>query len=73
VFAAKLPRPAADFKLAPVPGLNIKNGGGMAFTDSNHFYIASRTENFIRKFDENFHAMKFECDLPDNPEFLMHL
>jgi hypothetical protein len=73
VFAAKLPRPAGDFKLAPVPGLNIKNGGGMAFTDSDHFYIASRTENYIRKFDENFRAMKFECDLPDNPEFLMHL
>ena len=73
VFRGKLAKPAGNFTLAAIPGLHIKNGGGMAFTDSNHFYIASRTENFIRKFDENFEPMKFDCTLPDNPEFLLHL
>ena len=72
VLTAKLVKPPGDFTLAPIPGLTIKNGGGMAFTDSGHFYIASRTENYIQKFDAGFKPMKFECTLPDNPEFLLH-
>jgi DNA-binding beta-propeller fold protein YncE len=73
VLTAKLSKAAGDFMLAPIPSLQIKNGGGMAFTGSGHFYIASRTENFIQKFDDNFEPMKFECTLPDNPEFLLHI
>jgi hypothetical protein len=46
----------------------------MAFADSGHFYLASRTENVILKFDSDFRPMKFRCDdLPDNPEFLLHI
>jgi len=73
VFTAKLAKPAGDFTLSSIPGLKIKNGGGMAFTHAGHFYIASRTENFIVKLDADFKPMKFECTLPDNPEFLLHV
>ena len=73
VFTAKLSKPAGNFTLSAIPGLQIKNGCGMAFTDSGHFCIASRTENLILKFDANFKPMKFECKLPDNPEFLLHV
>jgi hypothetical protein len=73
VLAAKLSQPAGDFTLRAIPGLHIKNSGGMAFTDKGHFYVASRTENFILKFDSAFKPMKFRCDLPDNPEFLLHV
>jgi hypothetical protein len=73
VLTAKLAKPPADFTLTPVPGLKIKNGGAMAFTPQGHFYIASRTDNFIRKFDDGFKPMKFDCELPDNPEFLLHV
>ncbi len=73
VLSGKLSQPAGDFTLSVIPGLKIKNGCGMAFSDSGHFFIASRTENFILKFDANFKPMKFECKLPDNPEFLLHV
>ena len=73
VLTAKLAKPAGDFTLAAIKGLQIKNGCGMAFTWRGHFYIGSRTKNFIRKFDANFKPMKFECTLPDNPEFLLHI
>jgi hypothetical protein len=73
VFTAKLPKSPGDFLLSPIPGLRIKNGGAMAFTKSGHFFIASRTEKYIRKFDARFKPMKFECTLPDDPEFLLHL
>jgi hypothetical protein len=73
VLTAKLSKPAGDFALSAIPGLQIKNGCGMACSSSGHFYIASRTENFILKFDASFKAMKFECILPDNPEFLLHV
>jgi hypothetical protein len=73
VLTAKLAKPPADFTLSPIPGLQIKNGCGMVFTDSGHFYIASRTENCILKFDASFKPMKFDCTLPDNPEFLLHV
>jgi hypothetical protein len=75
VLTAKLPNPPGVFELQPIPNLKIKNGGGMAFTNSGHFYIASRTKKFIAKFDvhERFAPMKFDCELPDNPEFLLHI
>jgi hypothetical protein len=73
VLTAKLPKAAGDFTLSAIPGLQIKNGCGMAFTGSGHFYIASRTENYILKFDASFKPMKFDCKLPDNPEFLLHV
>jgi hypothetical protein len=45
----------------------------MAFSPAGHFYLASRTENIILKFDSDFTPMKFLCELPDNPEFLLHV
>ena len=73
VFTAKLAKPAGDFTLSEIPRLKIKNGCGMAFTGSGRFYIASRTENRILKFDSKFRPMRFKCTLPDNPEFLLHV
>jgi hypothetical protein len=73
VLTGKLTKPARNFTLSPIPDLKIKNGGAMAFTPEDHFYIASRTENYILKFDANFKPIKFDCTLPDNPEFLLHV
>lgn len=73
VFTAKLPNPAGNFELKAIEGLKVKNSSGMAFTKEGHFYVASRTENTIYKFDSDFKAMKFSCELPDNPEFLLHV
>jgi len=73
VLTAKLPNPPGDFTLAAINGVKVKNGCGMAFSDSGHFYVASRTENIILKFDSDFKPMKFDCNLPDNPEFLLHV
>jgi len=73
VLTAPVPKRAGDFTLAEIPHLHVKNGGAMAFTDEGHLYIASRTENVILKFDSDFHPVKFDCDLPDNPEFLLHV
>jgi hypothetical protein len=71
ILTAKLRKPGGDFELAVVPGLRIKNGSGIAFTAGGKMYVASRTRNVIRKFDAQLKPMKFECKLPDNPEFLM--
>ncbi len=73
VFTAKLSKPAGNFMLSPIPGLHIKNASGMAFTKEGNMYVASRTKNVILKFDSNFKPLHFECTLPDNPEFLLHL
>ena len=73
VLTAKLPNPPGNFTLSPIASVKVKNGCGMAFTKSGHFYIASRTENVILKFDSDFKPMKFDCKLPDNPEFLLHV
>ena len=73
VLASPLPSPAGDFRLLPVKGLKVKNSSGMAFSNSGNFYVASRTENVILKFDSNFRPVKFRCELPDNPEFLLHV
>jgi len=73
VLTARIPSPPGDFTLLPVPGMKVKNSGGMAISDSGHFFVASRTENVIFKFDSEFRPMNFECTLPDNPEFLLHV
>ena len=73
VLTAKLPSSPGDFALSPIEGVKVKNACGMAFTKSGHFYIASRSENIILKFDSDFKPMKFECKLADNPEFLLHV
>jgi len=73
VLTAKLTRPAGNFTLLPIQGIRIKNSCGMAFTEEGHFYVASRTENVILKFDSGLKPMRFPCNLPDNPEFLLHV
>jgi hypothetical protein len=73
VLSGKLPNPPGDFKLLPVKGVEVKNCSGMAFSDSGNFYVASRTKKAILKFDADFNPMKFSCNLPDDPEFLLHV
>jgi len=73
VWTGQLPNPPGNFSLAPIKGLKVKNSSGMAFTNGGHFYVASRSENCIFKFDSAFNSVKFDCELPDNPEFLLHL
>jgi hypothetical protein len=73
VLTAKLPSSPGDFTLSPIEAVKVKKACGMAFTKSGHFYIASRRENIILKFDSDFKPMKFECKLADNPEFLLHV
>jgi hypothetical protein len=73
VLTAKIPDPPGNFVLSPIKSVKVKNGSGMAFSNSGNFYLASRTENIILKFDPNFNPVKFRCELPDNPEFLLHL
>lgn len=73
VSSSPIPSPAGDFILSPIKKLKVKNSSGMAFNSSGHFYVASRTENTILGFDNDFRPTKFHCDLPDNPEFLLHL
>ncbi len=62
-----------DLRLTAVPGLDVKNGGGIAFSSSGNLYIASRTENKIFKFGPDFKPLPFPCELPDNPEFLLQV
>jgi len=73
VLSGKLPKPPGNIKLSPIKSIKVKNSGGMAFSPAGHFYLASRTENIILKFDSDFTPMKFLCELPDNPEFLLHV
>jgi hypothetical protein len=73
VLTAKLSEPASDFKLSAIQGLHVKNGSGMAFTNEGYFYVASRTNNAILKFDSDFKPVQFPCNLSDNPEFLLHV
>jgi hypothetical protein len=73
VFSAKISKSAGDFQLLAISGLKVKNGCGMAFTEKGNVYIGSRTENLILKFDADFKPLKFRCELPDNPEFLLYV
>jgi hypothetical protein len=73
VFTAMLPGSPETFVLKAISSVKVKNSGGMAFGNSGNFYVASRTEKTILKFDSEFKPMKFHCDLPDDPEFLLHI
>jgi hypothetical protein len=74
VLTSKLPNPPGNFTLSAIKAVKVKNSSGMAFSDSGHFYVASRTQKKILKFDANFQPMKFDCEeLPDDPEFLLHV
>jgi hypothetical protein len=73
VFTAKLSNPPGNFTLSAIQGLRVKNGCGMAFTNEGNVYIGSRTENVVLKFDSSYKPLKFRCELPDNPEFLLHV
>lgn len=73
VFTAPLASSPNNLVLAPISNVKVKNSGGMAFGDSGHFYVASRTQKTILKFDSDFKPMKFRCELPDDPEFLLHV
>jgi hypothetical protein len=73
VFAGSLPTFPDKFMLRPIDSVKVKNSCGMTFGDSGNFYVASRTERTILKFDADFKPMKFHCQLPDDPEFLLHV
>jgi DNA-binding beta-propeller fold protein YncE len=73
IHHAELTRDPGSLLLKPVPGLHVKNGVGMAFSNSGNLYVASRTENKVLKFGPDFKPMPFACELPDNPEFLLHV
>lgn len=73
VMTAKLPTTPGDFTLSAIKGIKVKNSSGMAFSDSGHFYVASRTDKLILKFDSDFNPLTFDCNLPDDPEFLLHM
>ena len=73
VYTARLPNSPGKFVLQAINTVRVKNSGGMAFGNSGNFYVASRTNRSILKFDSDFQPMKFDCDLPDDPEFLLHV
>jgi hypothetical protein len=73
IMTTRLPNSPGDFVLKPLKGVKVKNASGMAFGDSGTFYVASRTENRIVKFDSDFKPVAFRCELHDNPEFLLHV
>ena len=73
VMTGRLPDSPGNFVLQPLKGVRVKNASGMAFSNSGNFYVASRTENVIFKFDTDFKPVRFRCELPDNPEFLLHV
>jgi hypothetical protein len=72
VLTARVPNPPRDFVLSAIKSVRVKNTSGMAFSNTGHFYVASRTDRLILKFDSDFRPMKFDCKLPDDPEFLLH-
>jgi hypothetical protein len=73
VFTTMLPSSPDKFVLRAIDTVKVKNSCGMAFGNSGNFYVASRTERTILKFDPDFKPVKFHCDLPDDPEFLLHV
>jgi len=73
VFRAMLPSSPDKFVLKAIKTVKVKNSCGMAFGPNGDFYVASRTNRTVLKFDSDFKPMKFRCDLPDDPEFLLHV
>ena len=73
ILEADLTRDAGQLQLRPVAGLHLKNAGGMAFSGTGNLYVASRTEKKIFKFGPDFKPLPFACELPDDPEFLLHV
>jgi hypothetical protein len=73
VMTTQLSQSPAEIVLKPLKGVKVKNASGMAFGNSGTFYVASRTENYISKFGPDFKPVRFKCELPDNPEFLLHV
>lgn len=72
VLTAKIPSAPGDFVLSPIKSVKVRGGSGMAFGNSGNFYVASRSQGIL-KFDSDFRPVKFRCDLPDHPEFLLHV
>jgi hypothetical protein len=73
VRMAELPNPPGNFQLKKIDSIDVPNSGAMAFSNEGNLYLASRTDRFIRKFDTHFHKMNFKVELPDDPEFLLHV
>src|SRR5882724_1544689 len=73
IYTARIPSSPSKLELTPIDTVKVKNSSGMAFGKQGNFYVASRTENTIQKFDPNFKPLKFRCKLPDCPEFLLHV
>jgi hypothetical protein len=73
IYVAMLPSSLDKFALEPIDKVKVKNSSGMAFGNSGNFYVASRTERTVLKFDSDFQPVKFHCALPDDPEFLLHV
>jgi hypothetical protein len=73
IYTAVLPNSPDKFVLNSINSVKVKNSCGMAFGNSGNFYVASRTGRTILKFDSDFNPVKFRCDLPDDPEFLLHV
>lgn len=73
IVRAKLARHGRNLHFVPAKGLDIKDASAMVFTGGGKLYAASRTEKKIRKFNADFKPMPFKGDLPDCPEFLLHL
>jgi hypothetical protein len=73
IYTVSLASSPDKFVFTAIDNLKVKNSGGMAFGDSGNFYVASRTDKTILKFDPEFKPMKFRCELPDDPEFLLHV
>ena len=73
VMTARLPSSPDKFVLKAIRSVKVKNSCGMTFGPNGHFFVASRTEKSIQKFDPDFKPMQFNCDLPDDPEFLLHV
>jgi hypothetical protein len=73
VFTTMLPGSPGKFVLKAIKGVKVKNSYGMTCGAEGDFYVVSRTERTILNFDSKFKPMKFRCDLPADPEFLLHV
>jgi hypothetical protein len=73
VLTAKIPETPGDFALTALPGLNVTSASDLAFTGGSQLYLASRTCNVISKFNSKLASVVFGTELPDHPEFLLHV